>query len=351
MSNRNPISAGELASRLGAELAGNAATPLSDVATLEQAGPQSLSWLGSPKFAAQFERTRAGAVLVPRSARISSSRTLLHVDDPDVSLCEAMRWLAPACQQVPLGVHASAIIAPSAELGADVAIGPRVVVGERSRIGARSQLHAGVVIGDDVTVGEDCVLWPNAVIREACRIGARVVIHPNSTIGADGFGYLERKGIQVKIPQVGIVVIEDDVEVGANTCIDRARSGETRIRRGVKIDNLVQIAHNCDIGEHTLIVSQVGVAGSAVVGRQVVLAGQVGVVDHARIGDGVQASAGAGLRGVIPAGAHIGGRPGVPQHEYLRQVASLNKLPRLLEQIRILSERVEQLESAADDQK
>jgi UDP-3-O-[3-hydroxymyristoyl] glucosamine N-acyltransferase len=222
-------------------------------------------------------------------------------------------------------------------------------VGARSVIGPGTELHPGVYVGADVQMGPDCVLWPGVVIRERVTLGARVVVHANTTIGGDGFGYLQRDGRHVKIPQIGTVVVEDDVEIGAGTCIDRARTGVTRIGRGTKIDNLVQVAHNVTVGEGCIIVAQCGISGSAWLGRYVVLAGQVGVVDHVKIGARAVVTAQSGVAKSWPEGQVLRGSPAREAHEQARLDAAVRRLPKLNEQVRELQQRVERLESATDD--
>jgi UDP-3-O-[3-hydroxymyristoyl] glucosamine N-acyltransferase len=223
-----------------------------------------------------------------------------------------------------------------------------VVIGPGSRVGPGTELHAGVFIGGDVTIGRDCVIWPNVVIRERVTIGDRVVIHANATIGADGFGYINRRGRQIKVPQVGTVHIEDDVEIGANTAVDRAKTGVTRIGRGTKIDNLVQIGHNCTIGEDCIIVAQCGVSGSTSLGRGVVLAGQVGLIEHLRLGDGVMVMAQSGVTRDVPSGVVMRGSPAVEARAYARHEAAARRLPEFIKQMRELTKRVARLESSAD---
>jgi len=342
------LSAAQLAEHLQAELLGDGTRVLRRVATLDEATADALAWLGDARYAKKLAETRAGAVLVPPEVTGPEGVTLLRVRDPDLALCAALRLIGPAPEQVPVGVHPTACVAPDAEVSG-AAIGPHVSVGPGARIGAGTQLHAGVRIGAGTVIGRDCVLWPNVVVRERCRLGDRVVIHSNTTIGADGFGYHMRDGVHVKIPQVGVVVIEDDVEIGANCCVDRARSGATRIGRGTKIDNLVQIGHNCDIGEHCIIVAQCGISGSTTLEHHVVLAGQVGVIDHLRIGAGVQVAAQSGVTRNIPPGAVIRGTPAVDNGLFARQQVAVRRLPRMAEQLKALAKRVEKLESAAND--
>jgi UDP-3-O-[3-hydroxymyristoyl] glucosamine N-acyltransferase len=232
-----------------------------------------------------------------------------------------------------------------------VAIGPGAIVSDGAHIGDGCILHAHVFIGADVSLGAECEIWPNVVIRERVQVGNRVVIHPNTTIGADGFGYQFSGGHHRKIPQIGTVVIEDDVEIGANCAIDRAKFGATRIGAGTKIDNLVQIAHNVQIGPHCLIVAQCGIAGSARLGRGVVLGGQVGVRDHITLHDGVQSAACACISKDIPAGTTVIGAPAVPQDQFIRERAKVRRLPQMADTLRALIERVERLEASADDRK
>jgi len=346
---RPSFTAGELAQRLGGAVEGAAARVLRDVATLELATPDCLSWLGSERFLPQFARGAAGAVLVPTDLSDAQGKTVIRVPDPDLALCAALRLFAPASAPVPAGAHATAIVADDAGV-AGAAIGPQVVIGPRARVGAGTQLHAGVFVGADARLGRDCVLWPNVVVCERCQLGDRVTIHPNSTIGADGFGYLLREGRHVKIPQIGIVVIEDDVEIGANTAIDRARSGVTRVRQGTKIDNLVQVGHNCDIGAHCVIVGHAGLSGSCTLGSHVKLGGLAGLRDHVRLGDRVQVAAMSGVSGDWPAGAVVRGIPAVDARDYARQQVAVHRLPQMVQQLRELTKRVEALESTADNQ-
>ena len=342
------MTTGALAEKLGVACRGDATRIIRNIATLESAGEHDLSWIGHPKYLPQLAKTRAAAVLAPTEAPVPPAVAHLVVPDPDVALNEILGWISPPPEQVPVGVHPSAVIDTSAEV-VGAAIGPQVVVGAGSRIGPGTQLHAGVKVGAGVAIGPDCVLWQNVVVRERCRLGARVIIHANATVGADGFGYLQRDGRHLKVPQVGIVEIEDDVEIGANACIDRAKSGVTRIGRGTKIDNLVQIGHNNQIGEHCIIIAQTGVSGSCRIGAGVMIGGQVGMADHVTIGDGANVISQSGLERDIPPGAVVRGSPARDNRTELRQQIAITKLPELLERVRALTRRIERLESAADD--
>jgi len=228
---------------------------------------------------------------------------------------------------------------------AGAAIGPNVVVGANAVVGAGTQLHAGVWLGSGVVLGCDCVLWPSVVLRERTTVGDRVIIHANATIGTDGFGYLFREGEHKKIPQIGRVVIEDDVEIGACSTIDRARSGVTRIRKGTKIDNLVMIAHNCDIGDHSVVAAQCGIAGSVATGRYCAFGGRAGAVDHLTLGDGVQMGACSVATRDFPAGTSLRGMPAIEARRFARERVATQRLPQALKTLRALSRRVEELEA------
>jgi UDP-3-O-[3-hydroxymyristoyl] glucosamine N-acyltransferase len=342
------ISAGELAAQLDGVLAGDAAAIIMGVATLEDAGPEELSWVGDVSVLPRLAKSRAGVVLVPADCAIDAPRSLIRVADPDAAIGAALTLLAPPVDAVPAGVDPTAIVAADAVVEG-ACVGPRVVIGSGTRIGAGTQLHAGVVVGSRCTIGRDCVLWPNVVVRERTEMHDRVVLHPGVIIGSDGFGYQQRDGKHIKIPQIGRVVIEADVEIGANTCVDRARSGETRIGRGTKIDNLVQIGHNVRVGDDCIIVSQCGISGSTTLGRHVVLAGQVGLIDHLNIGSGVVVAAQSGVTGDIPDGKVYRGSPAVENGAYTRQAVGFRRLPQIMQQLKDLTRRVEQLESPAND--
>lgn len=340
----------ELAHAIGARLEGDGSARVRGFATLALAKPDEISWLGDEKYIPEFQKTRAAAVLVSEQLVVPPGRTLLRVADPDIARCEALRRLAPPAPEVAPGIHPSAIIAPDAQLAPGVCVGPHVVIESGATIGARTQLHPGVYVGLQSTIGPDCVLWPNVVVRERVTIGQRVQIHPNVTIGADGFGYLLRAERHVKIPQLGTVSIEDDVEIGAGSAVDRAQSGVTRIGRGTKIDNLVQVGHNCDIGEGCVIVAQTGVSGSCTLEPFVTVGGQAGIADHLRLGRGARLAAKSLLIRDVPAGETWFGFPAGPSREFMRTVAVTRRLPELLAQVRELQKRIEQLESAANNQ-
>jgi len=343
MSDPNELTAKALAERLGGTLAGDGAVRVSAAATLEEAGPGDVSWIGTAAARRRVADSKAAVLLIGPCDAALPGRTCIRVDDPDRAMCAVLEWLAPPWPTLTPGIHPAACVAESADVG-KARIGPLVFVGERVHVGEGTRLFPGVYVGDDAVIGRDCVLWPNVVVRERVTIGDRVIVHPNSTIGADGFGYLQREGRHIKIPQTGTVVVEDDVEIGANTTIDRARSGSTRIGRGTKIDNLVQIAHNVQIGEHCVIVAQTGVGGSSRLGSGTMLSGQVGVFDHVTIGEGARVAAKSLISKNVEAGTTVRGLPAVDLQRALRQEAAVRKLPEWMVRIRELEQRLAAVE-------
>ncbi len=348
MSDAPAMTVAELAHLVGGEVVGDGARLIRGGGTLQEAGPDGVAWVGKPDLMKHVEKSQAGVVIIPGNCDPPPGRTVIRARDPDLAMCQALEALRPPVPRVPPGVHPSAQVASTAAV-AGACLGPHVFVDEHVVIGPGSRLHAGAFVGAHTRIGRDCELWPNVVVRENCALGDRVIIHPNATIGADGFGYLQREGKHVRIPQVGRVVIEDDVEIGANSCVDRARTGETRIGRGTKIDNLVQIGHNVRIGEDCIIVSQCGISGSTTLGQHVVLAGQVGLTDHLRIGNNVVVAAKSGVAESVPDGQVYRGIPAVENALYARQAVGIRRLPKIMEQLRELTKRMERLESTKDD--
>ncbi len=346
MSDQPSITVADLARRLGATFEGDGTRVIRAVATLEQAGPDALSWVGTPEVLPRVSRSRAGALLAPQGCSLPPGSPVIRVADPDEAVCEVLQYFAPPPDRVPPGVHPTATVSPDAIVEGS-SISANVFVGSGAVIGAGTQLYPGVYVGANVKIGRDCVLWPNVVVRERVIIGDRVIVHSNATIGADGFGYLQRGGKHRKIPQIGTVVIEDDVEIGANSAVDRARSGVTRIGSGTKIDNLVQIAHNVEVGEACIIVGQSGIGGSSSLGRDVAVSGQVGIFDHLRIGDGVQIAAKSVVTSNVPDGQVVRGIPATDNRSFLREQASVRKLPKWMNKLRALARRVQELEEQA----
>jgi UDP-3-O-[3-hydroxymyristoyl] glucosamine N-acyltransferase len=331
----------ELAERLGCELRGDGDVDVGGVAGIEQAGPGDVTFLANPRYAAHLAVTRAAAVILAPGHE--APVPCLFTEQPYLAFARAVAMLRPPPRPAP-GVHPSAQVDPSAILGADVHVGALAVVGRGVRLGARSTLHPEVVLYEGVTVGEDCVLHSGVQVREGCRLGNRVVVQNGAVIGADGFGFARDAGGRYqKFPQVGIVVVEDDVEIGALTAIDRAALGETRVGRGTKLDNLVQVGHSVTIGEESVLAGQVGVAGSTRIGRRVTLAGQVGVAGHLTIGDGVVATAQTGIPGSVGEGAVVSGYPAIENRAWLKSSAVFAKLPELQKRLRALERKVESL--------
>jgi len=335
------VKLGELASRLGCELRGDGELEIRGVAGLDEAGPGELSFLANPRYADKLRATRASAVVVapgqetPRAALVSAN--------PYLTFARAVALVRPAPAPA-AGVHPSAQVDPSAVLGAGVHVGPLAVVAAGVRIGARSVVHARVVLCEGVAVGEDCVLHAGVTVRERCRLGSRVVVQNGAVVGSDGFGFArDEAGRYHKFPQVGIVVVEDDVEIGALTAIDRAALGETRIGRGSKLDNLVQIGHSVRIGEDCVLAGQVGVAGSTRIGQRVTLAGQVGVAGHLELGDRVVATAQTGIPSSVAAGTVVSGYPAIENRAWLKSSAVFAKLPELQRRLRELERKLESL--------
>ena len=330
------ITLSELAARLNASLSGPAETVVQGLAALHDASSRDVSFLADERYADALAQTQAAAVVVPQNFAGTAQAALLRVDNVEQALDVLLDLFAEPDETVPPGIHPSASVAPTARLADGIAVGPNVVIGEDAQIGAGTVLQAGCVIGRSVTVGEHCRLAPNVVVYPRCTIGHRVIIHANATIGADGFGYRWAQDRHQKIRHVGAVDIGDDVEIGANTCIDRAKIGRTVIGRGTKIDNLVQVAHNVQIGEHCILVAQAGVAGSSQLGRGVVLGGQCGVSDHVTIGDGAMAGAQCGVHSDLEPGEKVIGTPHRPYRTHLRELMMIQKLPELAQQVKKL---------------
>ena len=302
------------------------------VAMLADATSEQISFIGSEKYLAQFASTQAGAVIVQKRVKLppGHGRAVFLVDDADLAVGKLLERFAPPIPRPPVGKHPSAVVSPSASIGDGTRIGPTVVIGDDCRIGNNCVFHPGVVIGSNVDIGNDCEFFPNVVVRERVTIGSRVVIHANAAIGADGFGYRWNGSAHQKIPHIGTVIIEDDVEIGSCVCIDRAKFSFTKIGRGTKMDNLVQVAHNVQTGEHCLLISQVGISGSTKLGSYVVIAGQAGLAGHLKIGNQVTIGAAAGVMTDIPDGAKVLGAPAQPDREFKRQIIAIQRLPDLI---------------------
>lgn len=340
---RMELSLAEIAERVGARVVGDPSIQIRRVNGIREAGPGEITFLAHPKYEAWLDSTRAAAVIRSESLKDCARPGLIGADP--YLLFMQVAQLFHRAPTIPVGVHATAIVDPEAELEAEVAIGPHAVIEAGARIGRGSIVGAGCYVGAGSSLGARCLLYPNVVIREACQIGDDVIVHPGAVIGADGFGYAFDGERHRKIPQLGIVVIENDVEIGAGATIDRATLHETRIRRGVRIDNLVHIAHNVDIGEHSLLCAQVGIAGSTRIGHHVVFGGQAGAAGHIEIGDGARIGGQGGVTKSIPAGGVYSGYPAYPHLRAQRIYAAQRQLPELLRAHRQLERRVLELEA------
>jgi len=335
----------ELAERLGASFFGDGSALVSGIQSLADAGPADLSLYADPRYRRELSSTKAGALVTRERLADLPMPQIVH-PDPFLALAALVDLFHPRQSHSP-GIDERAFVAPSARIAPEVTVYPFACIGEGAEVGARTILHPGVFLGAGASIGEDSVLWPNVTIREGCRIGKRVVIHAGAVLGADGFGFARRDGKFVKIRHVGIVVVEDDVEIGANAAIDRGTLGRTLLRRGVKIDNLVHIAHNVEVGEDSAMAAQVGISGSTVIGKRVLMGGQVGLVDHLTVGDEAVLIAQSGVIGDVPGGATLSGYPARPHREVLKTVAELRSLERLKEKLRRLEEEVRALRQIA----
>jgi UDP-3-O-[3-hydroxymyristoyl] glucosamine N-acyltransferase len=333
----------EIAERLDCRLEGDAGIEIRAVATLEDAGPGDLTFFTNPKYAAELKRTRASAVILDEIS--SAPCAALRSKHPYLAFAKAVELFADPWKPPP-GVHPLAHVASSASIAPDASIGPFAVVEEAATIGARTRIASHVTIGRHARIGDDCVLHARVSIRERVRIGDRVVVQDGAVIGSDGFGFARTpEGSHHKIPQVGGVVIEDDVEIGANATIDRPAVGETRIGAGSKIDNLVQVAHGVRIGRRVILAAQVGIAGSTTIEDGVTLAGQVGVAGHLTIGKGAIATAQTGIPNSVDAGAFVSGYPAIDNREWLKASALFRRLPELKKTLTELERRLAELES------
>lgn len=334
------LTAAEVAALVGGELVGEGAAPLTGVAPLDRAGPGDLSFLASAKYLAEFQRSRAGAVLCRAEHRAAESgpATRIVVGDPHRAMLEVVGQLYPPPPRA-AGVHPTAVVERGAVLGTDVAVGPHVVVGAGARLGDRATAMAGVIVGAGVRVGEGVLLYPGVVLYPGSEVGARAILHAGVRVGVDGFGYVPGPDGHIKIPHVGRCIIGEDVEIGANSTLDRGSVDDTVVGPGTKIDNLVHIGHNCRIGARCLIMAQVGLAGSTHVGDDVILAGQVGLAGHLTVGQGARIGAQSGVMGDVPPGASWFGYPARAHREAMRGVAALYRLTRIVDRIEELAER------------
>lgn len=335
----------DVARQIGGTLEGDGSLEISGVAGIGVAGAGEISFIANPRYASAVTDTAAAAVIVSAEWTDPSPCALVRVKNPDEAFAKATAlFYTPPPLPAP-GAHPSAVIDDTAKLGEGVRIGPLCIVESGAVIGAGTVLVANCYVGHGSKIGENCLLYPQVSLREFVTIGNRVILHNGAVIGSDGFGYsVDSHGVRTKIPQIGTVEIGDDVEVGANTTIDRARFGKTSIGNGVKIDNLVQIAHNVVIGDHAVIVSQVGIAGSTSIGEKTIMAGQSGAAGHLKIGSGVIVGPRAGVTKDLADGAYVMGMPAVPVAKMKRSHAAVMLLPRMKERLAALEKRVREIE-------
>lgn len=335
----------ELAEWLGATYEGDGEKEIIGVAPLETAGTDELAFIGTRKAAEQAGSSAAGCLLVPIDWS-SSYRTVIRVAQPRTAFARAMSRFYPTAEIQP-GVHPTAVVGKDVELGALVYVGPHAVLGDGSRIGVATSIGAGCVVGRRVVLGEGCILYPNVTVYDNVDIGRGSILHSGCVIGADGFGYVQEDGRWHKFPQVGRVEIGDFVEIGANSCVDRAALGVTSIGEGAKLDNMVHVGHNCRIGRHVVVAAQTGFSGGVVVEDQAVIGGQVGIGDKARIETGAVLGSGCGVltSKIVRAGETVWGTPARPLKQHLETLANLGRLPDLRREVTELRKRVAELEA------
>jgi UDP-3-O-[3-hydroxymyristoyl] glucosamine N-acyltransferase len=341
----------ELAARVGGEVAGDGELAISRVAALEEAGPSDLSFFANKKYRKAFGASRAGAVVVEPREDVPPGRTVLRVQNAYLAFAKIATLFHPPRQAVP-DVAPQAYVHPGAQVDPSAELMPFAYVGAEAVVGPRCILFPGAYVGAGARLGADCVLWPNAVVRDRCTLGDRVTLEPGSVVGADGFGFaFDPEGEagsgprHFKVPQTGTVVVEDDVELGANSCVDRATLGATVVGRGSKVDNLVQIGHNVQVGPLSILCGQVGIAGSTRLGAGVIAAGQVGIVGHLHIADGAKLGAQAGIMNDVKPGEMVSGSPGRAHADWLRMEAAMSRLPELARRVRELEKKLEQMEA------
>jgi len=344
---KGPLTVRAIADVVGGTVEGDDSVRIEALAPLETAQGGELTFVVDKKRAARLADSKASAAIVGREVP-SAPMALIRVPNVQAAMVKLLGCLWEGEDLPPVGVHPTAVVAADAQVAPDAAIGPGVVIGPRARIGPGAALCANVVVGTEAVIGGRTVLAEGVVVRSRCQVGSRVRIGPNSVIGEDGFGYFTVDGVHQKIPHVGNVVIEDDVEIGACSCVDRAKFGSTRVGAGTKIDNLVQVAHNVQIGRGCLLVGQCGIAGSARLGNHVVVGGNAGIRDNISLGNGVQCSAFAAVASDVPDGEIVAGIPAGPAREKYRVVQATEKLPELLKRVRNLETRLGALESSKD---
>ncbi|MDP8253785.1 MAG: UDP-3-O-(3-hydroxymyristoyl)glucosamine N-acyltransferase [Candidatus Kaelpia aquatica] len=342
---RLDLTLARIAKLIGGEVVGDDSVVIKGLSGIKEAQEGDITFVANPKYISLINTTKASAVITSLQAVEDTDKPIIKTENPSLAFAKLVSSFAPDEGSMEPGVHPTAIIGKDVKLGKDVSIWPYVVVSDGASIGDNTVLQAGVYIGIRSKIGSSCVIHSHVAIRERVTIGNNVIIHSGTVIGSDGFGYATVKDVHYKIPQIGTVFIEDDVEIGANVTIDRARFGKTHIKRGTKIDNLVQIAHNVEIGENSIIVAQSGISGSTNIGKGVILAGQSGVVGHISIGDNARVAAQAGVTKSVPEGEVVSGYPARPHSTAKRINACVQRLPEFYKYIKCLQKKIEDLEA------
>ncbi|NIO09901.1 MAG: UDP-3-O-(3-hydroxymyristoyl)glucosamine N-acyltransferase [Deltaproteobacteria bacterium] len=339
----------ELAALVGGKVLGDENVKIQRVASIDEAVAGDITFFTSPRYQAYLESCKASAIIIGNDVTLPAHNpfSLLVVNQPYLAFAKVLDALTPK-PQYDGRISPLSTVSESAVIGKEVTVFPNVYIGEGAKVGRGTVLFPSVFLGEGVEVGEDCVLHPQVTVREGCRLGNRVLLHAGVVIGSDGFGFAEEQGVRKKIPQVGNVEVGDDVEIGANTTVDRATLGCTRIGRGTKIDNLVQIAHNVVVGDNSVIIAQAGIAGSTRIGKEVIVAGQAGIVNHIEIGDRVRIGPRSGIGQSLPAGAVVsGGLPAAPHKDWIKVMVLLPRLPKLWNTVRQLERKLAQLSRRA----
>jgi UDP-3-O-[3-hydroxymyristoyl] glucosamine N-acyltransferase len=331
-----------IAEAVDGEVVGDGDLVITGINSLDDAGPSELSFFSDRRYQESLRKTRAGALLISQRTDLFQGPQVI-VSNAELAYAKAAALFTPPAA-IQVGVSRQAVVHEKSLIGKDVSIYPLVYVDERADIGDGTTLFPGVFVGQGAKIGKRCLIYPNVAILKGCIIGDDVIIHPGSVIGGDGFGFVRDGAVSIKIPQMGIVQIDDHVEIGANNCIDRAALGKTWIKRGTKTDNLVHIAHNVVIGENTIIVAQAGISGSCHIGREVIIGGQVGIIDHIDVGDRVMIGPQSGIAKPIAAGEVVSGYPAMPHRLWLKASAMVPKLPELVQRVRQLERRIEEME-------
>lgn len=338
----------EIAEVVGGKIQGDPNTVITGVSGIKEAREGDITFVANPKYTCLMKSTKAAAIITSFDMN-GTDKPLIKTESSSLAFAKIVALIGAKKVKHPKGIHPKALISESAQIGKDVAIGPYAIIKDGVVIKDGAIVYGGCFIGDKVVIGEKSLIYSNVSIREEVEIGKRVIIHSGSVIGSDGFGFATVKGVQEKIPQIGRVVIEDDVEIGANVTIDRARFDKTRIGKGTKIDNLVQVAHNVAIGEHSIVVAQAGISGSTDVGNNVILAGQVGVAGHITLGDGTIVAAKGGVTKSTPSHTKVSGYPAKPHDQAKRVNACIQRLPVTYKRIKALEKEIERLKEIIEN--